>query len=107
MTELLSTLLCGVRDSDPDTRILFCTCLGEVGAIDAGLLDSVISTEISKHKVLFYGTNNCIFVKLDTKVECVLFSYIIYENLSFSYIIYATSHLNRYASIMSQVKDLL
>ena len=61
ITELISTLLCGVRDSDPDTRILFCTCLGEVGAVDAGLLDSVISTEISKHKVLLFSEyNRCI-----------------------------------------------
>ncbi|KAL5253637.1 hypothetical protein ACHWQZ_G013417 [Mnemiopsis leidyi] len=55
ITELISTLLCEVRDPDPDIRILACTCLGEVGAIDGGLLGSVISTETSQHKVYMEG----------------------------------------------------
>ncbi|KAK6188750.1 hypothetical protein SNE40_004864 [Patella caerulea] len=39
ISQLLSVLLSGCRDSDPKLQMLYAQCLGEVGAIDQGRLD--------------------------------------------------------------------
>ena len=49
VVDLIGALLSGVRDSA--TRLLVSECLGEIGALDLGLLDTQLTTTPSKHKV--------------------------------------------------------
>ena len=50
VVDLIGALLSGVRD--PATRLLVSECLGEIGALDLGLLETKLTTTPSKHKVV-------------------------------------------------------
>ncbi|GFR86846.1 serine/threonine-protein kinase atr, partial [Elysia marginata] len=48
LSELVSALLSGCRETDANTQILYGQCLGELGAIDPGRLDLISKSPIAK-----------------------------------------------------------